>query len=97
MEKAQKNYPKSYEALIDRLGTEIPAKQWPNVENTLKDIDVLNKAQASYPKAREALIDRLGMEMSAQRAFKPEQKPAYLVFEYFADILIRPCPGQEIE
>lgn len=43
------------------------------------------------------LIQPLAEAMLARRCYDPEKKPAYLVFEYYADILIRPVQEEKLE
>lgn len=45
--------------------------------------------QKSDALEQEALLQQLGAELNAKRCYDPAQSPEYLVFEYFAQILIR--------
>ncbi len=49
------------------------------------------------PDERDAYLQSCATLLLAERAYDPKEKPAYLVFEYFADILIRPDQIEKLD
>ncbi len=45
----------------------------------------------------EALINDLGGEFTSSRDYKPQEYPAYLAFEYYCNVLMRPAQVEKLE
>ena len=63
------------------------------------------RAKSTFDKYKDAqdelekkeLLQQLASDLTAERCYDPNKKPAYLAFEYFADILIRNVQVQKLD
>jgi primosomal protein N' len=51
----------------------------------------------SHSEEYKELVNKLAQEMLSLRMFNPLERPAYLVFEYFANISLRPTQFNKLE
>lgn len=57
---------------------------------TLNGLKTLQNDSNASPEAIDDLVQKLANDLKASRCYVLEDNPAFLVFEYFADILLRP-------
>lgn len=62
----------------------------------VKQIAEVRNAE-KHPKLLQEAVQELAARLFAERAYKPAKNPAYLVFEYYADILLRPAQTAKLE
>nr|NGX43070.1 hypothetical protein [Chlamydiota bacterium] len=57
----------------------------------------LHNLKECKPEERSDFVNQLAETMLATRMYDPLKRPAYLVFEYFANITMRPCQVEKLE
>ena len=63
--------------------------------NKIQDFQSPGKNQDD-PEYKE-LVNELALELASTRRFDPQTTPAYLVFEYYANIIMRPSQVDKLE
>lgn len=64
---------------------------------SLDKLESLRKGGKFDPQDERDLVQQLASDMLAKRCFDPQNEPSYLVFEYYAGILIREVQKQKLK
>lgn len=65
-------------------------------QSIINEISLLNIARKSDKEKYQDLVNRLSEALLAERSYDPIEKPAYLVFEAFADLIMRPAQTEKL-
>lgn len=66
-------------------------------EGILQKIEALKAERKDQPQEYNDLVAQLAQNMLTEPTYSPAERPAYLVFEYFADIALRAAQVEKLE